>query len=226
MRLLIGTKVGMTRIYEEKTARVIPVTVIKLEPAKITGLRTPEKDGYSALCIGYGVTKRLNKPETVHLEKKGLPKYRNIMEFRTEKTDGYQVGADLDLKTFSVDDYVDITGFSKGKGFQGALKRHHFGGMDHGHGHTEYRNSPGSIGASSDPSKVVKNMRMAGRMGYEKRTVKNLLVVKTDAENGLLYIRGSAPGVNGCYLKVKETKQTKKKRIPPVQLTKKSKKVK
>ncbi len=202
---LLGKKVGMTQIFDGEGHQV-PVTVVEVGPCYVTELRTKEKDGYNAVQLGFDGTqeKKLTKAENGHLKKAGVAPVRYVREIRTEELEGLKAGVALNVDNFEVGDYVDVEGVSIGKGFQGAIKRHHFkGSASMGHGDMHQRRV-GSIGASAYPSRVVKGMRMAGHMGDDNVTIQNLKVVKVDAENHLLAIQGAVPGCEGGYLVVRQ----------------------
>ena len=196
---LIGRKVGMTQIFQAD-GTMIPVSVVAVEPNTVTRLRTPERDGYTAVQLGIEESSKLTKPELGQL--KSLPKVGVIREFRLEGKDDteYTVGQKLDVTLFAAGDIVDVTGVSKGKGFSGHIKRHHFKRGPKTHGSDHHR-APGSIGPGTTPGRVYKGMRMAGHMGDERATVKKLRVVRADAERNLLLVKGSVPGsLNGLIL--------------------------
>jgi large subunit ribosomal protein L3 len=196
---LIGRKVGMTQIFQAD-GTMIPVSVVAVEPNTVTRLRTPERDGYAAVQLGIEESGKLTKPELGQL--KNLPKLAVIREFRLEGDDdaAYTVGQKLDVTLFAAGDVVDVTGVSKGKGFSGHIKRHHFKRGPKTHGSDHHR-APGSIGPGTTPGRVYKGMRMAGHMGDARATVKKLRVVRADAERNLLLVKGSVPGtLNGLIL--------------------------
>ncbi|MGD0123449.1 MAG: 50S ribosomal protein L3 [Candidatus Limnocylindrales bacterium] len=196
---LIGRKVGMTQIFQAD-GTMIPVSVVAVEPNTVTRLRTPERDGYAAVQLGIEESGKLTKPELGQL--KDLPKLAVIREFRLEGADdaAYTVGQKLDVTLFAAGDVVDVTGVSKGKGFSGHIKRHHFKRGPKTHGSDHHR-APGSIGPGTTPGRVYKGMRMAGHMGDARATVKKLRVVRADAERNLLLVKGSVPGtLNGLIL--------------------------
>jgi large subunit ribosomal protein L3 len=192
---IIGKKVGMTQVFADDGA-LVPVTVIQAGPCLVVQKKTSEKDGYDAVQVGL-VEKISNGwllrhgAERGHAEKAGVPPVRTLVEFPYEGD--ANVGDRVQVDIFKAGDSIDVVGQSKGKGFQGVMKRHHFGGGRATHGSMFHR-APGSIGASAFPSRVMKGMRMGGRMGGDQVTVKNLRVAKVDAENNLLYIRGAVPG--------------------------------
>jgi large subunit ribosomal protein L3 len=196
---LIGRKVGMTQIFQED-GTMIGVSVVSVEPNTVTRIRTPERDGYTAVQIGIEESGKLNKPELGQL--KNLPKLSVLREFRLEDSDeaAYTVGQKLDVTLFTAGDIVDVTGVSKGKGFSGHIKRHHFKRGPKTHGSDHHR-APGSIGPGTTPGRVYKGMRMAGHLGDARATVKKLRVVRADAERNLLLVKGAVPGsLNGLLL--------------------------
>ena len=207
---IIGKKIGMTSIFSEQGEN-IPCTVIEAKPNVVTQLRNINKEGYNAVQLAYG-EKRLksaNKASIGHFEKSGTTPKEVMMEFRNLRrypgVENIKVGDTLDISIFNENEWVDVTGISKGKGFQGVVKRHGFsgvGGASHGQ-HNRLR-APGSVGASSYPSRVFKGMRMAGRMGGQKVKVFNLIIAKIDMENHLLYLQGAVPGYNGSYIKIEK----------------------
>jgi large subunit ribosomal protein L3 len=199
---LIGRKVGMTQIFQAD-GTMIPVSVVAVEPNTVTRLRTPERDGYTAVQLGIEESSKLTKPELGQL--KSLPKVGVIREFRLEGKDDteYTVGQKLDVTLFAAGDIIDVTGVSKGKGFSGHIKRHHFKRGPKTHGSDHHR-APGSIGPGTTPGRVYKGMRMAGHMGDERATVKKLRVVRADAERNLLLVKGSVPGAPNALILVKK----------------------
>lgn len=198
---LLGKKIGMTQIFDEG-GRQVPVTVLQAGPCAVTGLRSKEKHGYSAVQLGFDSVKEksLNKPRAGQFKKLNLKPAAFVSEIRTEDIEGLEVGDQILADNFEAGDFVDVKGVSIGKGFQGVVKRHHFkGSASKSHG-SMFGRVPGSIGASSFPSRVVKGMRAAGHMGNERVTTQNLKIVKVDSEKNLLLVRGSVPGVEGGYL--------------------------
>lgn len=207
---LIGRKVGMTQLYEQD-GTAVPVTVLKAGPCVVVGTRTKERDGYEAVRLGFVEkvnTRRVMKPVRGFLEKNNLPLLRTQKEFARHGEGDVNVGDRVLVSMFAAAEKVDIVGTSKGRGFQGVIKRHHFRGGAATHGSMFHR-APGSIGASSFPSRVFKGQRMAGRMGGERVTVKNLEVVRVDAENNLLVVRGAVPGARGSLLFIKKAKSSR-----------------
>jgi large subunit ribosomal protein L3 len=197
---LIGRKVGMTQIFQDD-GTMIPVSVVAIEPNTVTRLRTSERDGYLAVQLGMEPTKKLTKPEAGQL--KDLPKVATIREFRVESVDGYEVGQTLGVDLFASGDLVDVTGVSKGRGFAGTVKRHHFKRGPKTHGSDNYR-KPGSIGPGTTPGRVYKGLRMGGHMGDQRTTIKKLTVVQADAERNLLLVRGAVPGPRGGLILVRK----------------------
>ena len=199
---LIGRKVGMTQIFQED-GTMIPVSVVSVEPNTVTKIRTPERDGYTAVQLGVEESGKLTKPEIGQL--KNLPKLAVLREFRLDETGdtAYTVGQKLDVTLFAAGDIIDVTGVSKGKGFSGHIKRHHFKRGPKTHGSDHHR-APGSIGPGTTPGRVYKGMRMAGHMGDARSTVKQLRVVRTDAERNLLLVKGAVPGAPNALLLVKK----------------------
>jgi large subunit ribosomal protein L3 len=215
---LLGKKLGMTQYFDDN-GRQVPVTVIEVGPCKVTDIRTAEKNGYTGVQIAYGdaKVKRVNKARQGQFKKAGVEPKRYVREIRTKELEGLKVGAELRVDNFEAGDFVDVIGVSIGRGFQGTVKRHHFkGALTMGHGDMQAR-EPGSIGASSFPSRVVKGMRMSGHMGDSPVTIQNLKVVGVDGENNLLLIKGSVPGAEGGCLIVKSSLKRGKPRKWKVQ---------
>jgi large subunit ribosomal protein L3 len=198
---LLGRKIGMTQVFDA-TGQVIPVTIIEVGPCVVTQIRTKERDGYEAVQIGYQEVKAksLTKPEQGHLRGAGKL-LRYLREFRADNIADYKVGDVLTVEMFTPGQRVDVIGTSKGRGFQGVVKRHGFGGGPRTHGQSDRLRAPGSIGAGTDPGHVLKNTRMAGRMGNQRVTIQNLTVVDVVPERNLLLVRGSIPGAkNGLVM--------------------------
>lgn len=195
---LVGRKSGMTRVFTE-TGSSIPVTVVEVLPNRVTQVKTTENDGYSAIQITTGSKKAnlVGKAEAGHFAKAGVEAGRGLWEFRTAPSDSYAQGAELTVALFTPGQIVDVTGVSKGKGFQGVIKRHHFTMGDATHGNSLSHRAPGSIGQRQTPGRVKKGKKMAGHMGNEQVTVQNLEVVRVDSNNNLLLIKGSVPGATG-----------------------------
>lgn len=205
MQGIIGRKVGMTQIYEQD-GKVVPVTVLELGPCLVVQRRTSETDGYEAVQVGLVESKipqrRITRAMKGHFGKAGVPSMRQIEEFRVPASSDLKAGDAIGIDTFAEQQYVDVIGTSKGKGFQGVIKRHGFKGGRASHGSMFHR-APGSIGQSAYPSRVFPGVRLPGRMGGERITTKNLLIVKIDAQSNLVYVRGSVPGSNGSYVTVR-----------------------
>jgi large subunit ribosomal protein L3 len=205
---IVGEKLGMTQIFVE--TRAVPVTVIKAGPCVVTQLRTQATDGYDAVQLAYGAMRPrdVTKPVKGHFDKVDAEPLRHLVELRTEGDGGFELGQQLTADVFAVGEMVDVVGVSKGKGFSGVMKRHGFGGLGGGHGVHKKHRSPGAIGACATPSRVFKGMRMAGQMGNQRTTVLNLEVVQSDAERGLLLIKGAVPGPNGGLVMVRSAVKT------------------
>ncbi len=203
---IIGKKVGMTSIFDEN-GKNIPVTVILAGPNYVTQVRTKEVDGYDAVQLGFDDKKEKNTPKALkgHFEKAGVSPKKRVVEFQDFEKE-VKLGDEIRVEDlFSEGEFVDVSGISKGKGFQGVVKRHGFAGVGQAtHGQHNRLRAPGSIGASSDPSRVFKGMRMAGHMGNEKVTVQNLKVMKVIPEKNLLIVKGSVPGHKNAYLIIKK----------------------
>ena len=195
---IIGKKIGMTQIFDE-AGKVIPVTVVEAGPCVVVQKKTVENDGYAALQLGYGDVKvqRVNKPMKGHFDKADVACKKNLKEFRLDDCDALNVGDLLKADTFAVGDIVDVSGTSKGKGFSGAIKRHNQHRLKETHGTGPVHRQAGSMGACSSPSRIYKGKGMAGHMGAEQVTVQNLEIVKIDAENNLIAIKGAVPGPKG-----------------------------
>jgi large subunit ribosomal protein L3 len=197
---LIGRKVGMTSVFAED-GTIVPVSVVAIEPNTVTAVRTVARDGYTAVQLGAGTAKRLTKPRLGQL--KGLPRVRDVREFRLDDVSEYEVGQSLDVGLFTEGEKVDVTGVSKGKGFAGTIKRHNFRRGPETHGSDSHR-APGSIGGGTTPGKVFKGTGMAGHMGHERVTVKKATVVRADAERNLLLIKGPVPGARDALVLVRK----------------------
>ena len=195
---LIGKKIGMTQIFDE-AGKVVPVTVIEAGPCVVTQLKTAENDGYEAVQLGFGDVspKHTNKPMTGHFKKNDLPFKRTLKEFRLDDISNVNVGDVLKADVFAAGDVIDVSGVSKGKGFQGTIKRNNNARLKETHGTGPVVRQAGSMGACSSPSRIFKGKGMAGHMGAENVTVQNLVIVKIDAENNLIAIKGAIPGPKG-----------------------------
>ena len=203
---ILGRKLGMTQVCDSDN-RVIPVTVIQAGPCRVVQLKTPERDGYSAVQIAFGAAKeqRLSKPELGHLKKNGAAPTKHLAELRVDDLSGFEVGQVIGADVFLAGERVDVSAISKGKGFTGAMQRHNFKGQGASHGNHKKHRSPGSVGACATPGRVFKGMRMSGRMGRERVTVLNLQVVKVDAGRNLLLVRGAVPGPRGGLVMARST---------------------
>ncbi|MCB1260532.1 MAG: 50S ribosomal protein L3 [Acidimicrobiales bacterium] len=211
-KAIVGEKVGMTQIWDEEN-RVVPVTVLRVTPARIVQVKTPDRDGYSAVQVAVGTQKasRLTKPESGHYDKAGVDPGRRLVELRLDDVSAFEVGQEIAADILEAGDLVDVTAVSKGKGFAGVMKRHNFSGQKASHGAHRIHRAPGSVGACATPARVFKGQRMAGRMGSEKVTTLNLRVVEADAERSLVLVRGSVPGPNGGIVIVRDAVKAKKK---------------
>ncbi|MCI0331026.1 MAG: 50S ribosomal protein L3 [candidate division Zixibacteria bacterium] len=195
MKQFLGKKVGMTRVYAEDGASV-PVTVIEAGPCHVTQVKTAEKDGYRAVQVAFGEKRKnlINKPLSGHLKKAGLESTRWLAELKPEDGENFEAGQVLDVSVLHPGDIIKVSGISKGLGFQGAVRRHHFAGGPKTHGQSDRHRAPGSVGASSFPSRTFRGQRMAGRMGGATVTVKNLTVVEVDKEHNAVLVKGAVPG--------------------------------
>ncbi len=204
-KALIGKKIGMTQIFDEK-GNVVPVTVVEAGPCVVSQKKTVETDGYTAVQIGFGDMKahKVTKPMQGHFKKADVAPKKVLKEFRFDDCDAYSVGDVLKADIFEAGMKVDVTGTSKGKGYAGVIKRWNFGRLKETHGSGPVARHGGSMGACSSPSRVWKGKKMAGHLGAEKVTVKNLKVVKVDAENNLVAIKGAIPGPNGGTVVIKD----------------------
>lgn len=205
MCVILGKKIGMSQIYEDNS--LIPVTVVEAGPCIVVQRKVKEKDGYNAVQFGFEEVKetRVNKPKLGHFRKAKVSPRRYLKEFRVEDIGGLKVGDMIKVGVFKEGDLVDVAGVSKGKGFAGVVKRYGFKGGPASHGAKQWHRRPGSIGASSDPSRVFKGKKMPGRMGSEKVTARNLKLVKIDEKLNLLLIKGSLPGRKGGFVAIKGT---------------------
>jgi len=203
MKALIGKKIGMTQIFDER-GRVIPVTAIEVGPCVVAQIKTNETDGYTAVQLGFGDVKesKLNKPRRGHFAKANMPLKKHLREFRMETVEDYTLGAELNADVFTAGDKVDVQGITKGKGFQGVIKRHGQSRGPMGHG-SMYHRRPGSMGSTTTPGRVFKGKKLPGHMGVQTVTIQNLDVVMVDKDKNVILIKGSVPGAKGAILKVK-----------------------
>jgi large subunit ribosomal protein L3 len=211
LQAIVGEKVAMSQVWVND--KVVPVTVLRVEPARIVQVKTAERDGYTALQVTYGHKdpKKLTKPEAGHFAKAGVEPGRRVVELRLDSVDGFEVGQEITVERLAQGTMVDVTAVSRGKGFAGGMKRHNFSGQGASHGNHKHHRAPGSIGSCSFPGRVFKGLRMAGHMGHEQVTTLNLEVVQADAERNLLLIKGSVPGPNGGVVIVRNAVKNHKK---------------
>jgi large subunit ribosomal protein L3 len=200
---ILGAKLGMTQVWDN--GRVVPVTVVQAGPCVVTQVRTPDKDGYSAVQLGFGAIdpRKVNKPDTGHFAKSGAAPRRHLVELRTTDASEYTLGQEVTVEAFEAGTLVDVTAKTKGKGFAGVMKRHGFHGLGAGHGVERKHRSPGSIGGCATPGRVFKGVRMAGRMGGVRYTQQNLAIQAVDPENNLLLVKGAVPGPKGALVLVR-----------------------
>lgn len=198
VKALLGTKLGMTQLWDE-AGRLVPITVVRVGTNVVTQIRTPEVDGYSAVQLASGElqTKNVTKSMQGHFDKAGVAPRRKLVEIRTSDASEYTLGQELSADLFEVGQKVDVVGTSKGKGFAGVMKRHGFAGVSASHGAHRNHRKPGSIGACATPSRVFRGLRMAGRMGSDRVTVMNLSIHAVDVEKGILLVAGAIPGNKG-----------------------------
>ncbi len=200
---IVGEKVGMTQTWVDD--KVVPVTVVKVDPMRIVQIKTPERDGYTALQVTYGHrdARKLTKPQAGHFEKAGVQPGKRLVELRLDSVDGFEVGQEITVEQIAAGTRVDVTGTSRGKGFAGTMKRHNFRGQGASHGNHKSHRKPGAIGSCAVPARVFKGVRMAGHMGHEQVTTANLEVVASDPERNVLLVKGSVPGPAGGVVVVR-----------------------
>jgi large subunit ribosomal protein L3 len=203
---IIGKKIGMSQVFQED-GKVEAVTAVEAGPCCVVQVKTEDREGYNAVQLGFGEAKHLNSPRRGHL--KELGKYRHLREFRVDDTGEISVGDKVDVSMLEAGDLVDITGISKSKGFAGVVKRHHFAGGPKTHGQSDRHRAPGSIGATTSPGRVFKGTRMAGRMGGDQVTARNLEVFQADPERNLLLVKGAVPGSKNGLLLIKKSSKGK-----------------
>jgi large subunit ribosomal protein L3 len=201
--VILGEKVGMTQKWVDD--KIVPVTVLRVEPMRVVQIKTADRDGYDALQVTYGYrdAKKLNKPDAGHFAKAGVQPGKRLVELRLDSVDGYELGQEITVEALPAGTIVDVTGTSRGKGFAGTMKRHNFKGQGASHGNHRNHRTPGSIGQCSFPGRVFKGLRMSGHMGHEQVTTLNLEVIDSDAERNLLLLKGSVPGPNGGVVSVR-----------------------
>ena len=204
-KAIVGEKLGMTQVWDDGN-NVVPVTVLRVAPVRVVQLRTPERDGYSALQVTYGNrdARKLNKPAAGQYAAAGVDPGVRLVELRLEDVGDYQVGQELAADLFEAGERVDVTATSKGKGFAGAMKRHGFGGAPASHGAHRVHRKPGAVGQCATPARVFKGMRMAGRMGADQVTTLNLEVVSADPERGVVLVKGAVPGPRGGVVVIRD----------------------
>jgi len=204
-KAIVATKVGMTQRWDDEN-RVVPVTMLRVEPCRVVLIKTRERDGYSAVQVTFGRqdADKLNRPEAGHFAKAGVAPGRRLVELRLDDVTDFEVGQELTAEILEAGERIDVTAVSKGKGFAGTMKRHNFQGQKASHGAHRVHRAPGSIGACATPARVFKGTRMAGRMGGEKTTTLNLTVVEADAERDLLLVKGSVPGPKGGVVVIRD----------------------
>ena len=197
---ILGAKLGMTQVWDNN--RVVPVTVVQAGPCVVTQVRTPDKDGYSAVQLAYGAIdpRKVNKPEAGHFAVSGVAPRRHLVELRTTDASEYTLGQEVTVETFTPGQVIDVTGKTKGKGFAGVMKRHGFHGLRASHGVERKHRSPGSIGGCATPGRVFKGVKMAGRMGGVRFTVQNLTIQAVDPEQNLILVKGALPGPKGSLV--------------------------
>jgi large subunit ribosomal protein L3 len=202
---MVAEKVGMTQTWVED--KIVPVTVLRVEPNRIVQVRTKERDGYTALQVTYGHrdARKLNKPDAGHFAKANVAAGKRLLELRLDSVNDFEAGQEITVDTFKVGTRVDVTATSRGKGFAGVMKRHNFKGQGASHGNHKHHRAPGAIGSCAYPARVFRGTRMAGRMGHETVTTLNLEVVMADPERNLLLVRGSVPGPKGGVVTVRSS---------------------
>jgi large subunit ribosomal protein L3 len=204
-KAIVGEKVGMTQVWDDDN-RVVPVTVVRVAPVRVVQVKTPERDGYSALQVTFGQrdARKLSKPKAGHFQKAGVDAGTRLVELRLDDVSGYEVGQELKVDVLANGEKIDVTAVSKGKGYAGVMKRHGFSGLGASHGAHRVHRAPGAIGACATPSRVFKGTRMAGRMGGQRVTTLNLEVVSADAERNLLLVKGAVPGPKGGLVLIRD----------------------
>ena len=197
-KAIVGEKVGMTQVWDDQN-RAIPVTVVRVSPARVVQVKTPEKEGYSALQVTWGTrrTSTLSKPEIGHFDKSGVTPGKKLVELRLDDVTGYSVGQEILVDVLEKGEMIDATAVSKGKGFTGSMKRHNFSGQGASHGNHKHHRAPGSIGACATPGRVFKGTKMSGRSGGGQVTTTNLEVIGGDVERSLILVKGAVPGPRG-----------------------------
>lgn len=210
-KAIVGEKVGMTQVWDDQN-RAIPVTMVKVAPCRVVQVKTPERDGYSALQVTFGSIRpsKLVKPEAGHFAANGVEPGRRLVELRIDDAASYSVGQELTAEILGVGEKVDVTAVSKGKGFAGVMKRHNFKGLPASHGAHKVHRGAGAIGACATPSRVFKGTRMAGRMGHDQVTTLNLQVVQADADREIVLLKGAVPGPRGGLVLIRDAVRQRK----------------
>jgi large subunit ribosomal protein L3 len=210
---ILGRKLGMTQVFDD-AGRAVPVTLVQAGPCRVAQTKTPERDGYAAIQLAFGEARRPNKPLAGHFAKAGVEPARHLVELRLDDLGDYAPGAEITAGIFEAGDVVDVIGVTKGKGFAGPIKRHHFHGLSASHGTERKHRSPGAIGACATPARVFKGTRMAGHLGHARVTTLNLRIIKSDPERNLLLIRGAVPGPRGGLLMVRSAIRPRQRKAP------------
>ena len=210
-KAIVGEKVGMTQVWDDQN-RAIPVTVVKVAPARVVQVKTPERDGYSAVQVTYGIRRQgaLSKPEAGHFARAEVEPGKRLVELRLDDASAYQVGQEIGVGVLAAGELVDVTAVSKGKGFAGPMKRHNFHGQGASHGNHKKHRAPGSVGACATPARVFKGTRTAGRLGAERVTTLNLEVVAADPDRELLLVKGAVPGPRGGLVLIRDAVKGKR----------------
>jgi large subunit ribosomal protein L3 len=201
----------MTQVFDD-AGHAVPVTVVEAGPCKVAQVKTPDKDGYTAIQLAFGEPKRVNQPSAGHFAKAGVDATRHLVELRLDDASDYPLGSEIKADLFEEGETVDVVGVTKGKGFAGGMKRHNFHGLGASHGTERKHRSPGSIGGASTPSRVFKGQKMAGHLGHERVTTLNLRVIKVDPDRNLMLIRGAVPGPRGGLVMVRSAIRLRKQR--------------
>jgi large subunit ribosomal protein L3 len=202
-KAIVGEKVGMTQVWDDQH-RAVPVTVVKVAPVRVVQVKTPERDGYSAVQVTYGLRKARNQAEGGHFARAGVDPGKRLVELRLEDSSTYEVGQELDAGLLEAGERVDVTAVSKGKGFTGGMKRHNFKGQGASHGNHKKHRAPGAVGACATPARVFKGTKMAGQTGARRVTTLNLEVVQADAERELVLVKGAVPGPRGSLVVIRD----------------------
>jgi large subunit ribosomal protein L3 len=208
---ILGRKVGMTQVFDD-AGHAVPVTVVEAGPCSVAQVKTPDKDGYSAIQLAFGEPKRVNQPSAGHFAKAEVDATRHLVELRLNDIGEYAPGSEIKADLFEAGEMVDVVGVTKGKGFAGSMKRHNFHGLSASHGTERKHRSPGSIGGASTPARVFKGQKMAGHLGNERVTTLNLKIIKVDADRNMMLIRGAVPGPRGGLVMVRSAIRLRKRK--------------